>query len=54
MLNFAVGPVMMNEEVRGIGYEQIPYFRTPEFSAKMKDNETLLKEFFRARRDNGQ
>lgn len=48
MLNFAVGPVMMNEKVRRIGYEQIPYFRTPEFSHKMKENEALLKEFFHA------
>ena len=32
MLNFAVGPVMMEEEVLKIGAEQIPYFRTEEFS----------------------
>lgn len=48
MLNFAVGPVMMNEDVRKIGYEQIPYFRTPEFSGRMKENEALMKEFFHA------
>lgn len=39
MLNFAVGPVMMNSEVRAVGAEQIPYFRTKEFSALMLENE---------------
>ena len=28
MINFTVGPVQMNEEVRKIGGEEIPYFRT--------------------------
>ena len=46
MLNFTVGPVQMNEEVRAIGLEQIPYFRTDEFSALMKENEALVKRFF--------
>ena len=32
MLNFTVGPVMSNERVRAIGGEQVPYFRTEEFS----------------------
>jgi len=41
-LNFAVGPVMMPEEVLDIGSEQIPYFRTEEFSALMKNNEELV------------
>ena len=48
MLNFTVGPVMSNEEIRKIGGEQIPYFRTPEFSKIMLDNEFLLKKFFKA------
>lgn len=43
-LNFAVGPVMMQESIRSIGKEQIPYFRTPEFSELMKENERMLKE----------
>ena len=32
MLNFTVGPVMSSEKVCEIGGEQVPYFRTPEFS----------------------
>ena len=43
MLNFTVGPVMSDEEVRKIGGEQVPYFRTPEFSAVMLENEKLMK-----------
>jgi len=46
MLNFTVGPVQSCEEVREIGKEQVPYFRTPEFSAVMKENENLIKKFF--------
>ena len=45
MLNFAVGPVMSSEAVRAIGAEQVPYFRTPEFSAIMMENERLVKKF---------
>ena len=48
MINFAVGPVMMDEEIRSLGAQEIPYFRTPEFSALMKENETLMKRFVRA------
>ena len=48
MLNFTVGPVMSNEEIRKIGGEQIPYFRTPEFSKVILENELLLKKFFKA------
>ncbi len=44
MLNFTVGPVQMNDQVRKIGSEQVPYFRTDEFSAVMLENERLLKE----------
>ena len=32
MINFTVGPVQASDEVRKIGQEQVPYFRTPEFS----------------------
>lgn len=48
MLNFTVGPVMSCEEIRAIGGEQIPYFRTNEFSEVLLENERLLKEFFKA------
>jgi aspartate aminotransferase-like enzyme len=48
MLNFTVGPVMSSEGVRAIGAEQVPYFRTPEFSALMFENESLVKRFAKA------
>ena len=48
MLNFTVGPVMSDDVVRAIGAEQVPYFRTPEFSAVMLENEKLMKKFAKA------
>ena len=48
MLNFTVGPVMCSEEVCAVGAEQVPYFRTPEFSAVMKENEQLILRFAKA------
>lgn len=48
MLNFTVGPVMMDEAVLGVGGEQIPYFRTPEFSEIMLENERLMRRFTKA------
>lgn len=48
MINFTVGPVQMDEETRQLGSDQIPYFRTPEFSLIMKENENLLCKFFDA------
>lgn len=51
MINFTVGPVQSSEEVRKIGYEQVPYFRTPEFSEVMLENEKLMKKFARAEND---
>lgn len=51
MLNFTVGPVMSNEEILKIGAEQVPYFRTQEFSNIMLENERLLKKFFKATDD---
>ena len=48
MINFTVGPVQSNLDVRKIGAEQVPYFRTEEFSNIMKDNEKLVKEFAKA------
>lgn len=44
-LNFTIGPVMSNDSVRAIGGEQVPYFRTSEFSEIMKENEELMKKF---------
>lgn len=51
MLNFTVGPVMSNDTVRAIGAEQVPYFRTSEFSEMMLENESLVKEFAHATDD---
>ena len=45
MLNFTVGPVMSSDTVRAIGAEQVPYFRTAEFSELMLENERLVKKF---------
>ena len=51
MINFTVGPVQSSEKVRSIGAEQVPYFRTPEFSDLMKENEKLMKKFAKASDD---
>lgn len=51
MLNFTVGPVQSDEEIRKIGSEQVPYFRTPEFSQLMLENEKLIKKFSYAQDD---
>lgn len=48
MINFTVGPVMSSEEVRSIGAEQVPYFRTAEFSAIMLENEKYMLEYSKA------
>ncbi len=48
MLNFTVGPVMSSETVCSMGAEQVPYFRTPEFSEVMFENERLMKKFAKA------
>lgn len=45
MLNFTVGPVMSSDLVCAIGQEQVPYFRTSEFSELMLESERLLKNF---------
>ena len=45
MLNFTVGPVQSCEAVLAIGAEQVPYFRTAEFSELMLENERLIKKF---------
>ena len=43
MKNFAVGPVTSDEDILAIGAEQVPYFRTSEFSAVMLENEKLTR-----------
>ena len=48
MLNFTVGPVMCSDEVCAVGGEQVPYFRTPEFSNLMFENELLMLKFAKA------
>ncbi len=48
MLNFTVGPVMCSDKVRAVGGEQVPYFRTPEFSELMLENEKYVLEFAKA------
>ena len=45
MINFTVGPVQSSDAVRAIGAEQVPYFRTAEFSELMLENERLVKQF---------
>ena len=45
MINFTVGPVQSCDAVRQIGAENVPYFRTTEFSEVMLENERLVKEF---------
>lgn len=44
MLNFAVGPVMMDEQTLEISSHQIPYFRTEEFSMVVKKCEENFKQ----------
>ena len=51
MINFTVGPVQSSEAVRAIGAEQVPYFRTSEFSDVMFENEKLIKKFAKASDD---
>lgn len=48
MLNFTVGPVQMHQEIMNIGAQQIPYFRTPEFSQVMMENERIVCSFAKA------
>lgn len=42
---------MSNEDVLAVGGEQVPYFRTQEFSDIMLENERLMKEFVNAPND---
>ena len=45
MLTFTLGPVKSDENILAIGAEQLPYFRTPEFSEMMLDCEKLMLRF---------
>lgn len=45
MINFTVGPVQSSEAVRAIGGENVPYFRTAEFSKVMLESEQLVLKF---------
>ena len=51
MINFTVGPVQAEESILAIGGEQVPYFRTSEFSDVMFENEKYMKEFTNASDD---
>ena len=45
MINFTVGPVQSCESVHAIGAQDVPYFRTAEFSEVMLENERLMLKF---------
>jgi len=45
MVNFTVGPVQSCDAVHKIGAEDVPYFRTAEFSDVMLENERLMLKF---------
>lgn len=51
MINFTVGPVQSSDTVLAIGAEQVPYFRTSEFSEMMYENERLIKKFANSGKD---
>lgn len=48
MINFTVGPVQSGSTIRKIGAENVPYFRTAEFSEVMLENERLMLKFVNA------
>ena len=49
--NFTVGPVMSSEDTLAIGGRQVPYFRTAEFSAIMRENEQRIKRLMKSPED---
>lgn len=51
MLNFTVGPVMSSPDVIEVANHSTPYFRTPEFSEIMLENEKLLLRFLKASKE---
>ena len=48
MINFTVGPVQSSQRILEIGGEQVPYFRTTEFTDIMFENERLMLKFAKA------
>ena len=48
MYNFTVGPVSTYASVMKVAGEQVPYFRTPEFSSIMLENEKYILEYLNA------
>lgn len=48
MLNFTLGPVQMDQEIRQHGSDEIPYFRTAEFSVLVHENEKYITKFMDA------
>ncbi len=51
MINFTVGPVQSPDYVCEIGGEQVPYFRTDEFSQIVFESERIMKSFVNATDD---
>ncbi len=51
MLNFTVGPVMSDEDVLEVAHVSTPYFRTPEFSELMLENERMFLALLHAPAD---
>lgn len=51
MLNFTVGPVMSPSEVLEVSAKSAPYFRTPEFSQVMLENERIMLGLLSAPKD---
>lgn len=49
--NFAVGPVQISQEIREMGKDPVPYFRTSEFSSLMLESEKLFLELIQADED---
>ena len=45
---FTVGPTQMRQEILDVRHQQVPYFRTTEFSEVMLDSDRLLKKFMNA------
>lgn len=45
---FTIGPVDMSPEIKKIAGEQIPYFRTKEFSNMMLSSDRLVRKFMNA------
>lgn len=48
MINFTVGPVMSDPDIIDVANHSTPYFRTPEFSKLMLENEKFVLEFLKA------